>query len=48
MKEKETEPCLSCKIISVGCFLGIGGYLIYQGKLQMKHRYILYGLGTGK
>jgi len=41
------ESCLSCKVISVGSLLGIGGYLINKSKSQPPvSKYSLFAIGT--
>lgn len=45
MNEKET--CLSCKVISVCCLFGIGGYFFKLG-LTNKPRIVYNMIGTGK
>lgn len=42
----EKENCLSCKIISIGCLFGIGGYFFKLG-LTNKPRIVYNIIGTG-
>lgn len=49
MKGNDKNSCLSCKIISVCSLIGIGAYLIHQGRLQKSSsKYILFAMGGGK
>lgn len=45
---KVKENCLSCKVISISCLTGIGGYLIYTAKAYKGNSKIFTTvLGTG-
>lgn len=51
MQGKDKDYCLSCKLISVFSMIGIGAYLVHQGRLQKSSaaaKYTLFALGGGK